>query len=192
MTWLPAFKVGVWNAWILMLFYPLLPYVMRAVDKAVGTGKIFEKMGDVPTDPAQKRANQISMLLIYVLLAYSIFLPLKRGEAWLIAGVVLYVIGLIGLLASLIHAATVPIGQLFTQGIYQYSRHPMYFSFMIIFISVGIACASWVFLLVTAAYAKMMVDQAGVEERGCLETFGGEYQKYAEKTPKWIGLPKSR
>jgi protein-S-isoprenylcysteine O-methyltransferase Ste14 len=29
------------------------------------------------------------------------------------------------------------------------------------------------------------------EEQGCLDSFGDEYKKYMERTPKWLGIPKS-
>ena len=56
MSWLPAFEIGLWNAWILMLYLPLHPLIMIIVDKAVGTGEMFKKMGDVPYEKEEKRA----------------------------------------------------------------------------------------------------------------------------------------
>jgi protein-S-isoprenylcysteine O-methyltransferase Ste14 len=34
--------------------------------------------------------------------------------------------------------------------------------------------------------------KVGAEERWCLEKYGDAYQEYMNKTPKWIGIPKSR
>ena len=55
MSWIPAFQIGLWNAWILMLYFPLHPLIMIVVDKAIGTGGIFKKMGDVPYEKGEKR-----------------------------------------------------------------------------------------------------------------------------------------
>ena len=37
-----------------------------------------------------------------------------------------------------------------------------------------------------------IISEAFAEERGCLETYGEEYREYLDKTPRWIGIPKSR
>ena len=63
MSWLPAFEIGLWNAWILMLYFPLHPLVMIVVDKAVGTGEMLKKMGDVPYEKGEKRVFAISMVV---------------------------------------------------------------------------------------------------------------------------------
>ena len=37
MSPIPAFEIGVWNAWILMLYFPLHPLLFLVVDKLVAT-----------------------------------------------------------------------------------------------------------------------------------------------------------
>ena len=44
MSLIPAFGIGVWNAWILMLYLPLHPLIMMLADKVVGTGGMSGKM----------------------------------------------------------------------------------------------------------------------------------------------------
>jgi len=193
MTWFPAFEIGLWNAWILMLYLPLHTFIMKAVDKAVGTGEIFKKMGDdVSYQKGEKSASTIYMVLLLVLLAYSIFLPLKLGTAWFYAGLTIYLVGLVMFLTAIVNIATTPLGKPFTQGMYRYSRHPLYFSGVITYVGVSIASASWVFLLLTVVIMIVLAYSIIAEERSCLETYGVEYQEYLNKTPRWIGIPKSR
>jgi protein-S-isoprenylcysteine O-methyltransferase Ste14 len=192
MSWLPAFEIGLWNAWIPMLYWPLHPLIMIIVDKAVGTGEIFKKMGDVPTEKGEKRAYAIYMVVLLVLLAYSVFLPLKLGTVWFYAGLTTYLVGLVMFLTAIVNIATTPPGQLFTHGIYRYSRHPLYFSGSITFVGVGVASASWVFLLLSVVIIILQTSQVIAEERSCLEIYGDEYQEYLNRTPRWIGIPKSR
>jgi protein-S-isoprenylcysteine O-methyltransferase Ste14 len=192
MSWLPTFEIGLWNAWILMLYFPLHPLIMIAVDKVVGTGEIFKKMGDVPYEKGEKRDYVISMVVTLLLIAYSIFLPLKLGTAWFYAGLTVYLVGLAMLLTSIVNISTTPLGQLFTKGMYRYSRHPMMFSESITFVGVSVASASWIFLLLSVVIIILQTSQVVAEERGCLETYGDEYQEYMNRTPRWIGIPKSR
>jgi protein-S-isoprenylcysteine O-methyltransferase Ste14 len=192
MSWLPAFEIGLWNAWILMLYFPLHPLVMIVVDKAVGTGEMLKKMGDVPYEKGEKRVFVISMVVILLLLVYSVFLPLKLGTVWFYAGLTTYLVGLVMFLTAIVNIATIPLGQPFTKGMYRYSRHPMMFSEAITFVGVSVASASWIFLLLSVVIIVLQTSQAIAEERGCLETYGDEYQEYLNKTPRWIGMPKSR
>ena len=192
MSWLPAFEKGLWNVWILMLYFPLHPLIMIVVDKAVGTGEIFKKMGDVPYTKGEKRDYMIYMAVMIVLTIYSVFLPLKPGTARFTAGLAIYLVGLVILLTAIVDVATTPMGQLFTKGLYHFSRHPMYIALVIINMGVGIASASWIFLLFSVVIIVLYSSQVAAEERGCLETYGDEYQEYMNRTPRWIGIPKSR
>ena len=193
MSWLPACEIGLWNAWILMLYVPLLSPIMRIVDKIVGTSEIYKKMGgDVQYQKGEKKASEIYMVVQLVLLAYSIFLPLKLGTLWFYAGIMIYLVGLLILLTALINVATTPLGKPFTQGMYRYSRHPGYFSLFITFVGVSVATASWVFLLLSVVSIILQISSVTAEERVCLEAYGTEYQEYMNKTPRWIGIPKSR
>jgi protein-S-isoprenylcysteine O-methyltransferase Ste14 len=192
MPWLPAFKPGLWNAWILMFIIPLQPFILRMMDKAVGTGEAFKKMGDgMSSGKGEERTNALYMAVLILLGAYSVFLPLKVGTLWLCAGLTIYMVGLGMLLTAIVNAVTTPAGRLFTRGMYRYSRHPMYLSMCMIFAGVGVASAAWVFLLLSVVLIILLRSQAAVEERGCLARFGSEYEAYMHQTPKWLGIPKS-
>jgi protein-S-isoprenylcysteine O-methyltransferase Ste14 len=193
MSWIPTFKVGLWNAWILMLYVPLLSPIIRLVDKVVGNGEIYKKMGgDVPYQKGEKKTYYVYMVVLLFLLAYSIFLPLKLGTAWFNAGLVIYLVGLVMFLTVFGTVAATPLGEPFTQGMYRYSRHPGYFSLFITFIGVGIASASWVFIVLSVVSMILQISSVIAEERACLEIYGSKYKEYMNRTPRWIGIPKSR
>jgi len=192
MSWVPAFKVGLWNAWLLMLYLPLLQLMMILVDKAVGTAQIMKKMGDVPLDKKEKRANTTGMVLLVLLGLYSIFLPLKLGTVWFYAGLAIYLLGLAMLATAMVNVATTPLGQPFVGGMYRYSRHPLYVSMFIIWVGVSVASASWLFLLLSIVNMGLFAFLVVGEERACLQLYGDEYRQYLNLTPRWIGIPKSR
>jgi protein-S-isoprenylcysteine O-methyltransferase Ste14 len=68
----------------------------------------------------------------------------------------------------------------------------MMFSTSITFVGASIASASWILLLLSVVFIVLQTSEATAEERGCLKTFGDEYQEYLNRTPRWIGMPKSR
>jgi protein-S-isoprenylcysteine O-methyltransferase Ste14 len=192
MSWIPAFKIGLLNAWILMLYVPLLSPIMKVVDKVMGTSEIYKKMGgDVSYQKGEINSNKIFMVILLGLLLYSVFLPLKMGTVWFYAGLTIYLVSLAILLATMVIAGSTPMGRPFTRGIYRYSRHPGYLSLFITFVGVSVTSASWAFLLFSVVSIILQNSSVIAEERACLETFGGEYHEYLNRTPRWIGIPKS-
>jgi protein-S-isoprenylcysteine O-methyltransferase Ste14 len=191
MSLIPDLEIGFWNAWILMLYYPLHPLIMIVVDKAVGTGEMMQKMGDVPYEKGERRIFIVSLVLMLLQFAYSIFLPLRISTVWFYAGLTIYLVGLIMFITAIVNIAVAPLGQPFTEGMYRFSRHPLMFSSSITFVGTGIASASWIFLLVSVVIIILQTSQAVAEERGCLETYGEEYREYLNRTPRWIGMPNS-
>ena len=191
MSWLPVLEIDLWNAWILT-FHPLLfPLIMVALDKA-GIGEMGKKMGEVPYEKGEKRAFMTSMVVMLLLISYSVFLPLKLGTVWFYAGLATYLVGLVLYLNAVVNITITPLGQPWTKGIYRYSRHPMTFSTSIAWAGASIASGSWILLLLSVVVIALQKAEATAEERGCLETYGDEYQEYLNRTPRWIGMPKSR
>ncbi len=67
----------------------------------------------------------------------------------------------------------------------------MYLTMIVQIIGVGIASASWLFLLVTGALIFTINIIAIPEERICLQKYGNAYREYIDRTPRWIGSSKS-
>jgi protein-S-isoprenylcysteine O-methyltransferase Ste14 len=87
--------------------------------------------------------------------------------------------------------AMTPPDKVVTTGTYRRTRHPMYLTSFLVFIGVGIASASWVFLLLSVLYMIMPPVFVVAEEHFCLEHYGDSYRQYMNRTPRWIGIPKS-
>jgi protein-S-isoprenylcysteine O-methyltransferase Ste14 len=189
MSLIPAFEIGVWNAWIftiwLLIAFFLVP--LNIIPKGREAGNDFT----AEFSKTQKHLLR-SMHIIYLLsIIYSIFVPLKLGTVWFYAGLPIYLLGLISYVMVWVGFATTPPDKLVTRGIYRYSRNPMQLSQAVIFLGVGIATASWVFLLLAASYIVMPLLWVAAEERHCLKYYGDAYREYMNRTPRWLGIPKS-
>ena len=183
MSLVPEFEIGVWNAWIFTAFTFFHIFLVAMVfRKDVG-----KKMDH--GEEEQKKLTTVSFFWL-VLLLYSVFLPLKLETAWLYIGLAIYLVGTVFLTMFFASVAATPLGKPFTKGIYRYSRNPMYAGMLFQFIAIGIATASWLFLLITLAMIVLMWMLVIVEESSCLEKFGDSYRDYMNRTPRWIGLPK--
>jgi protein-S-isoprenylcysteine O-methyltransferase Ste14 len=190
MSLVPAFQIGVLNAWIFMIW----PWVDMLAVRLVGLD-VYRRASGLPSEMKTSRqyrvVSYVSMAVDTMAVAYSIFLPLKLGTIWFYAGLAIFLTGLAVLTAATVNFATTPMDVPVTRGIYHYSRHPLYLASLLIYFSVGIASASWVFLLVFVVQSVFIRIAAVGEERFCLEKYGDAYREYIDRTPRWLGLPKS-
>ena len=189
MSAIPAFEIGIWNAWIFMIWLLIQTLAVRLLSK-----ELYQKAGQPPDMKPGRTCriiSHISMPLWLLATVYSIFLPLKLGTLWFAIGLTIFLLGLIINTVATINFATTPMNKPVTRGAYCYSRHPIYVALFLIYLSVSIASASWVFLLLTVLLAVEVSLSVVDEERFCLEKYGDAYREYMNRTPRWIGLPKS-
>ena len=77
MSAIPTFEIGIWNAWILTLYVALHPLIMMLIDKLVGTGDIFKKMGDTSAlNKTQNIMNIFGTVLFFEL--FRVLQPLRQ------------------------------------------------------------------------------------------------------------------
>jgi len=187
MSLVPAFQIGLWNAWIFMLYDLLaVPFYVR----------ILKSRG--PASPAESDLSKTEGILFlsshaifFATLIYSVFLPLKLGTMWFYVGLPIASIGLVTRTIVFANWATTPRHEPVTKGLHRYSRHPMYLTAFLYYVGVSIASASWLFLLLLVVYTVGLLVGAEREEQGCLEKYGDAYREYMNRAPKWIGIPKS-
>jgi protein-S-isoprenylcysteine O-methyltransferase Ste14 len=186
---MPAFEIGAWNAWVFMIWLLIALFLvpLNIVPKGREEGSDFI----AEFSKTQKCAIRSMHIIYLVSIIYSIFVPLKLGTPWFCAGLPIYLLGLIAYAMVWVGFATTPPDKLVTTGIYRYSRNPMQLSQIVIYLGVGIATASWVFLLLSALFMIMPLLWVDAEERHCLEYYGDAYREYMKRTPRWVGIPKS-
>ena len=189
MSWIPAFELGLWNAWIFMIWLIALPILSSFTIKEKGVSKKLRT--SVPMK-YEKMLNVISMAAVIFGFIYSIFLPLKFYTIWFYIGLLILLFGLILDLAVLYTIREAKLDKPFTNGPYKYSRHPIYLASFLIIISISIMSFSWVFTLIAIIVAIHQSIVAPAEEQYCLNRYGKDYLEYMKRTPRWIGIPKSR
>lgn len=194
MSLIPAFEIGVWNAWIFMLIWLFFNaadpnWLVRSRDFKA----LFKKSSAIPLySKTEKIINISSIVIIVPLFIYSIFLPLPLGTTWFYSGLTVFVLGLAVWEIAGIPWISTPIDKPITAGLYRYSRHPLYIGLMLQFVGTGIASASWIFLLTVLVWSVLQIFLLiGAEERFCVEKYGDIYREYINRTPRWLGIPKS-
>ena len=73
---------------------------------------------------------------------------------------------------------------------YRYSRNLGHLGQIIVFVGIGIASSSWLYLLLSAILIVLTYLLIAIEERVTLDKLGETYRKYMNRTPRWLGIPK--
>ncbi|MFC2038145.1 methyltransferase family protein [Chloroflexota bacterium] len=183
MLLIPAFEIGLWNAWWFMIIFPLQWLVILIIP-----GHISERTGGVPGQGRIVPSLNNGLWILATL--YSIFLPFQVRTPWLWIGLLLFIAGLVILVLTTRSIANTPMDKPFTSGFYQLSRHPGYLSMILVYLGVSIAAVSWLFFLITVVTCSLLHYQVRKEESYCYIKFGNIYREYMRKTPRWIGIPK--
>lgn len=189
MSWIPEFEIGLWNAWIFMIWQMIIPILLVFIVKEK---TVLKKLSDSVPMKFEKTSNILSMILLIMAFIISIILPLKLKIIWFYIGLLIFLFGLIIDLSTLYTFSKAKPEGPFTTGPYRYSRHPVYFGFFLMYISISLMTLSWIFLIITIIFGIHFIIVAPAEERYCLQKYGREYKDYMKKTPRYIGLSKSK
>ncbi|GAB3779377.1 isoprenylcysteine carboxylmethyltransferase family protein [Spirosoma horti] len=134
-------------------------------------------------------------LVIGVLLSYIFPTPLLARHTALTIGLVLLISGVITLLLAfqgmIQHKTTIhPNGAttaIVSNGLYRYTRNPMYLSLTLIYVGVSVATNAWWGLLLLIPL--LFVVQKGIverEEQYLAQKFGEEYLSYKAQVRRWL------
>ncbi len=190
MSLIPAFELGLWNAWLFVVPQILLMWIGSRILNRRKMASLSESLSEF--SKGEKKVLNILTVLIFGSYIYSIFLPMKTCTIWFYIGITIFIFGIITQIIAWQNLAAAPVDKPVTKGIYYFSRNPMYIGDFLIYIGITVACLSWVFLIVLIL--AIFLDQlwAISEELECIKKYGESYREYMEKIPRWIGKPKTR
>lgn len=141
---------------------------------------------------APMRGNEVTAYWVYQLsnaaiFIYLCFLKVKVDFSWLFfAGAICYVLGLALCACSMVGFVRPSGGGLNTQGVYRFSRNPMYVAYFVCFVGCALLTRSWILggiVLIFQISAHWIIL---AEERWCMERFGEAYGQYRAKVRRYI------
>lgn len=188
MLLIPAFELGLWNAWILVIPMVIILFCTMRVTSARELGE----SGDFELTKKEKRVINAVFLPMVISFIYAVFLPLQLGTTWLYIGLLIYLFGMAFIIIAVRNFASSPRDKVITKGLYSVTRNPEYIGLLLMQTGLGIACISWLYILLTVMLLILLNINLSAEERYCLYKYGESYRKYKNTIPRWIGLPKSR
>ena len=183
MELVPTLKYGWLNGWILLCLLCLIEgFLLIVFPKDVVT-RLFDRSG---WDKKQRTFTVIGKLFSLACLILIILTPLKIGSSALVVGIILYILGLVGLIIAILNFRNTPLGQPVTGGLYRLSRHPQILMLFVLFVGICVAIGSWLALLVLMI--SKLVQHLGIlaEEEVCLERYGDSYRAYMKRVPRYF------
>jgi len=87
------------------------------------------------------------------------------------------------------HASLGLEGEFVLAGPYRWSRNPQYVGDIVALLGYGILCNSIVVLVASLLGASWFVLAPFAEEPWLRQRFGGTYDKYARRVPRFVGIP---
>jgi protein-S-isoprenylcysteine O-methyltransferase Ste14 len=188
LSFIPVFELGLWNAWILVI--PVL--IIMFSDMKATSIRESGKAVDFQLTKKENRLTYVVFLPMFVSFVYAVFLPLQLDILWLYSGLIIYLFGIAFSIVTIQNFSASPKDKIITKGLYRFTRNPMYVSMVLLQIGLGIACSSWLYLLLAVTLMILLNANLSAEERYCICMYGDDYQKYKNRTPRWIGIPKSK
>lgn len=118
---------------------------------------------------------------------YLCFLTVNVDFSWqFYSGSACYLIGLLLCAFSIAGFASPDDKGLNTNGVYQFSRNPMYVAYFICFIGMSLLTQSLVLFGIVLVFQISAHWIILAEERWCIENFGESYKRYMKKVNRYI------
>lgn len=171
-------------AFLLMIPLFLIRFVLLgALDKGA-----LARAAHFPPLAGRERACYVVYQIANVLIIlYPLFLSIKTEPAALFAmGLVVYGAGVALLAASTVRFARPSASGLLEDGVYRFSRHPMYVAYFLYFLGCVLLTQSAVLLALLAAFQVAAHGIIKAEERECEAAFGEEYRAYCRRVRRYL------
>ena len=172
------------NGFILLLpFFFFFFVVLAFLDKAsLQRAAMF-----APLKGNEKPAYYIYQLTNAGIILYPFFLTVKPAlSPFFLLELICYLLGLLLCLVTVAAFASPGENGLNTDGIYRFSRNPMYVSYFFCFLGIALLTRSLLLLGVVLLFQVSGHFIILSEERWCRKKFGTAYEEYCRKVPRYI------
>jgi len=177
----PHVNVSFWNGglfYVALWLTGFVPFLLRKVRKTQRNRPDSKESG--------RLYGYFLTVFYFIMLLYTIFLPIRPVSSIFIFGIVLFIIGFLANLSAILSFLSSIPGKPVTAGIYRYSRNPMYFFSIIAISGISLLTASGILLIVLFLYALLIHFQILNEERVCMRMFGKTYEDYCRRVPRYL------
>lgn len=170
-------------------FYLLFPFLaVRIGLLSIINKRAIQRAGYfAPVQGQEKIAYYIYQVSNIGLFLYLLVTIVKIDfSLYFYLGVFCYFLGIVLLIVSIVCFASPNAEGLNINGIYQFSRNPMYVAYFICFIGMSLLTQSLVLFGIVIIFQVSAHWIILSEERWCIERFGKNYKEYMKKVRRYI------
>lgn len=168
---------------LLIPFYLVRFSLMAALDReAIGRAAHFPPMPGGEKVAYYLYQLSTVALLLGILVAWVRTAPLALFGT----GLLLYLAGLALLAAAVRDFAAPAPGGMRRQGLYRFSRNPMYLAYFVFFVGCALLVQSPLLLAITAVFQLSAHWVILAEERWCIRQFGQDYIRYMAEVRRYF------
>jgi protein-S-isoprenylcysteine O-methyltransferase Ste14 len=178
-----ALEIGWLNGWIpLGLLCLVEGLLLKAFPQDV-VARLFDRSR---WDKRQRAFTVIGKLFSLACIVLIIFTPLQIGSGVFLFGMILYTLGLFGLVIAIFDFRNTSLDQPVTSGLYRVSRHPQIVMLFVLFLGMCLAIGSWLALFMLMMSRLLQHFGILAEEEACLRQYGDSYRAYMERVPRYF------
>jgi protein-S-isoprenylcysteine O-methyltransferase Ste14 len=183
MELMPTLELGWLNGWILLGIENLIQGFLLLIFPRDVVARLFDRSGWNVKQRSFLIAGKVFSLAYLVLI---IFTPLKLHWSVFAAGMIMYAIGLAGLVVAMLNFRDTPPDQPATKGLYKISRHPQIVALFVLFLGICLAIGSWAAVLMLVLSRILQHFSILAEEEVCLLRYGEHYREFKERVPRYF------
>jgi len=180
---MPALRFDWLNGWILLAFEFLIQGTLLLIFPKDVVARLFDRSG---WSPQQRIFTVVGKVFSLACLTLIVLTPLQIHSGLFIIGLVLYLIGLAGLVTAMLNFKDTPPDQPATKGVYRISRHPQIVSLFVVFFGICLAIGSWAALFMLVMSKLFQHFSILAEEEVCLKRYGEPYRAFMARTPRYL------
>jgi len=183
MELIPTLRIGWLNGWVLLAVEFLIQGFLLLIFPRNVVSRLFDRSGWSVKQRVFTILGKVFSLACLILIVLT---PLKINSSVFIAGLILYALGLTGLVVAMLNFKDTPLDQPVTKGVYKLSRHPQIVSLFVLFLGICVAIGSWLALL--SLIISKLFQHFGIlaEEEVCLQRYGESYRAFMERVPRYF------
>ena len=190
MNLIPEFTISWMNGFWFSLVFIITNIVMIKIFPEHYKKRVLTmpKFNDMLT----QAIGTFNFILFQGLIIISIFIPVKYKSVLFIHGIALFFIGYVFYVISLINYATTNPDRPVVKGMYKYSRNPQQIMTIVMWLGVGLAMSNYLILIICLIQIITVYPTFIAQEEYCIKKYGDAYREYMNKTPMYLGIPKSK
>lgn len=172
------------NGFLLLIPFLIIRFKVLAI---VNKEAIWRAAYFAPMNKYEKIAYYVYQISNILIFGYLCFLTIKINFSWqTYLALACYLLGLTMCTISVINFAKPSDEGLNLNGLYKYSRNPMYVAYFIYFIGCAWLCRSLILLGIVILFQISSHWIILAEERWCIRKFGSVYKQYMKKVRRYI------